>query len=679
MARAAKSMVKTGVPEAGEVASWPVRQLSWDQLGQGAWDLRDLLDPPAGRHGRVRAREGQLRAEDGTRVRLFGCNLVFGAGFPPCEDAATLAERLARAGFNLVRMHHADSAHGMGYFDYRHAGPDGLPLDPEGMARFDRLFAELKGRGIYLHLDLYTLRTFLAEEGLGGLPQGIKHVPLYAEALQRVQDLTVGRLLTHVNPHTGMSLAQDPAVLVVQLVNEQSAQWWDAPPPEPWAGELATRWQRWLRHRYGSRQALAQAWGDGPGALGEAEDPWEGRLALPPLGRWHEVVEREPIPRRRDARLFLWELECAFARHGADQLRARGYQGAINLSNLPGGIAGLYALACPEAGMDLVEDNSYWDHPQGGFRPPVRHHLRSMVHADPRAGDGPFALHVIADLATHRAHGLPFVVTETYQATANPWRAELPLWLAAYACLQDWDGVMLFSYSHASVEEQKGRAQLRGSFDCWNDPSVWDMVPACALLFARGDVAAARSLSVLRVRDPFAGADGTVTGVAWAQVLRAEAFVHRVGVAFEDVPEAERQIPLGTPAPDPGPQLDSDTGELRWNRSAGLLCGVTPRSVMAVGWFDGTPQDLGPVRLRVRSSFAAVLVQSRDGLPLERTRWCMITAVARSANEDAVWEQDTLRDEGHGPVHAEPVRGDVLLPWGQMVPLDGAAHREVRR
>ena len=667
-------------PEDGTVCGWPERTLAWDDLGEGALDLRYLLDAPAGRHGPIRVRDGQLRAADGTRQRFFGVNLVFGAAFPPESAAATLAERLARAGCNLVRVHHADSPHGPAYFDYAHPGPEGLPLETDAMARFDRLFAELKVRGVYVHLDLYTLRQFLPAEGVFGLRAGQKHVPMYAPRLLDVQEATVARLLTHRNPHTGLTYAEDPAVVAVQLINEQSMQWWTGPPPAPWLAELVGRWNAWLRQRYRTQAGLAAAWGEGGEGLGAGEDPAKATVALPELAAWHERYGAAGSARRRDGRQFLAGEQAAFARRGHDFVRGLGYGGPLNLSNLPNGIASLWAVAAADTGCDLAENNAYWDHPDGGFRPPVRHHRLPMVASDPLGSGRPFSRHVVAGLAAGRPLGLPFVVTECYQATANPWRAELPVWLAAYAGLQDWDGVLLFSYSHADVPTQAQRTQLAGSFDAWNDPAVWDVLPAAALLFHRGDVRPAVRLHLLDVEDPWAGADGLPGRADFAQGLVADAFRHRVAIAFGSEP-ADARMRAGALAPAVPTTLEADTGELRWDRDAGILRLDTPRTAGAVGFLGGRSVACGPVVIEPSAAcgFAVVLVQSRDGADLVDSRHLLITAVARAANEGVVWDGDILMNEGHGPVHAEPVRGRLRLPWGEAQVLDGRPHVEVRR
>ena len=667
-------------PGDGTVRGWPERTLRWNDLGEGALDLRYLLDAPAGCHGPIRVHHGQLQAADGARQRFFGVNLVFGAAFPPAAAAATLAERLARAGCNLVRVHHADSPHGPAYFDYAHPGPEGLPLATEAMARFDRFFAELKARGVYVHLDLYTLRQFLPAEGVVGLRAGQKHVPMYAPRLLELQEATVARLLAHRNPHTGLTYVEDPAVAAVQLINEQSMQWWDRPPPAPWLAELVGRWNAWLRQRYRTRAALAAAWGEGADGLGAQEDPRTATVALPELAPWHERYGPVASPRRRDGRQFLAAEHVAFARRGHDLVRGLGYRGPLNLSNLPNGIAGLWVAAAADTGCDLAENNAYWDHPDGGFRPPVRHHRLPMVASDPRGAGRPFSRHVVAALAAGRPLGLPFVVTECYQATANPWRAELPIWLAAYAGLQDWDGVLLFSYSHADVPTQAARAQLAGSFEAWNDPAVWDVLPAAALLFHRGDVRPAERLHLLEVEDPWAGADGLPGHADFAQGLVADAFRHRVAVAFGSEP-ADTRTRAGAEAPAVPATLEADTGELCWDRDAGVLRLNTPRTAGAVGFLGGRSVTAGPVVVELSETcgFAVVLVQSRDGTALADSHHLLITAVARAANEGVVWDGDVLVDEGHGPVHAEPVRGRLRLPWGADVALDGRPHLEVRR
>jgi len=68
-----------------------------------------LQDAPAGKHGYLTARpDGTFAFEDAPDkpVRFYGVNFCFGAHYITHEQADRLAERLARVGYNAVRVHH---------------------------------------------------------------------------------------------------------------------------------------------------------------------------------------------------------------------------------------------------------------------------------------------------------------------------------------------------------------------------------------------------------------------------------------------------------------------------------------------------------------------------------------------------------------------------------------------
>jgi hypothetical protein len=92
-------------------SDWVPLNLELDIAEGSALDFSrmGLLDPPAGKHGRVIARrDGQFAFESnpGVARRFYGVNLCFGAQYLQHEEADRLAERLARLGYNTVRLHH---------------------------------------------------------------------------------------------------------------------------------------------------------------------------------------------------------------------------------------------------------------------------------------------------------------------------------------------------------------------------------------------------------------------------------------------------------------------------------------------------------------------------------------------------------------------------------------------
>ena len=99
--------------------------------------------------------------------------------------------------------------------------------------------------------------------------------------LQRANDRTgkgfATQFYTHVNPYTKLRYADDPAVAVVEITNENSVFYFqNTELTLPcYREELEKRWNAWLRQRYTNRTALAEAWTNARGqcALLPKEEP----------------------------------------------------------------------------------------------------------------------------------------------------------------------------------------------------------------------------------------------------------------------------------------------------------------------------------------------------------------------------------------------------------------------
>ena len=197
---------------------------------EGALDFSHLLDAPAGKHGFVRVQGGHLYFEDGLRAKFYGFNFPARASMPDHETAERLAARLATLGANVVRLHAADVMPGPKGWT---ANPESPLLDyasgssrnfhPEGLDRLDYFFCQLKKRGIYIHLDLYVARVFLEGDDLDypePIPAHCKGISHYNQRLIELQKEYAKELLTHVNPYTGLSYADEPAVMAVEIAND---------------------------------------------------------------------------------------------------------------------------------------------------------------------------------------------------------------------------------------------------------------------------------------------------------------------------------------------------------------------------------------------------------------------------------------------------------------------------
>jgi hypothetical protein len=267
-------------------AQWADWDTSWHPGDPGELSAEALLDKPAGRRGGIVVRDGHFYSGD-ARVRFWGVNLAFGANFPTHDMADQLARRFARYGINAVRFHHMDNQpFPNGIF----AGSDLERLSPEALDRLDYFIAALKSRGVYADLNLHVSRGYnhyhRTAEGDDG-PRVDKMVDLFDPVLIGAQKRYAADLLTHVNAYTHARYADEPAVGIVEINNENSLFMWRAEQtiadlPEPYAAELRRQWNAWLANRYGDRAKLAVAWSAGVEAAGPnlLRDPGDVRA-------WH--------------------------------------------------------------------------------------------------------------------------------------------------------------------------------------------------------------------------------------------------------------------------------------------------------------------------------------------------------------------------------------------------------
>jgi hypothetical protein len=237
-----------------------------------ATSMAHLLPAPAGKHGFVRVEDGHF-ATDAGRIKFNAINLTGPANFPSHEDADRLAARLARFGINCVRLHYFDAPYGnlreaeeTGLFGVGDSVPEKfradpelvVPFDPEALDRLDYLIAALKKRGIYVNMNLHVARLF----------KGRCFINASVVASEKE---FAKRLLTHVNPYTGLAYKDEPAVAMIELNNENSLirsyrmGWFDRLPteyfPEPSDTEFRGKWNEWLKAKYDSREAMWEAWG----------------------------------------------------------------------------------------------------------------------------------------------------------------------------------------------------------------------------------------------------------------------------------------------------------------------------------------------------------------------------------------------------------------------------------
>ncbi len=382
-------------------------------------DFSDRLDAPAGKYGPVVIRNGRFEFRDrpGIPARFYGTNLCSQAVYPDPVWAERIADRLAKAGFNAVRLHHHDAL-----MVNRNKTTE---LNAGDMEKLDYLIACLKKRGIYIQTDLFVSRRPAAGE-IPGYPRRMENFDLY-KALLYFQDPVfenwkryVGNFLNHVNVHTGFAVKDEPALISLTLVNE---------------GNIHKKWDA---------------------------DPLSRKCALKEFGQWLGTRGEAAEDRARRSLLFdrfLTEVYQRRHRQMVEYVRSLGCVKPLSDQNM--GCSP--QLSSMRMSYDFVENHLYYNHPEfagpsWGLPSYTRNDSVLKLHAE-----------VPAWLFPSRIYGKPFLVTEFDFVRPNPHRADGALLFGVYGALQQWDGLFQFAYTHG-LEKIKYSRRTDAYFDLATDP-----------------------------------------------------------------------------------------------------------------------------------------------------------------------------------------------------------------
>ena len=432
--------------------NWFPVEFSRDTIPGSLLDFSGLLDAPAGKFGPVLAdRNGHFSFRDapGKRIRFLGVNLCMTANYLDRKTADDLVEKLARNGYNALRLHHFEN------LLLEEDAPDSLTFSAEALDKFFYLISAAKRKGIYLTLDLYCSRRLREGDGIrevrnldGVVMKAL--LPVSRSAMENWKRF-VARLLLEKNPYTGLPLAEEPALFLVSLVNEGGTILvWDKFPEV--RKLYLKRYEAYLRER--------------------GMDTPENRKK-----RTGPFLE------------FLVDLQMKCVAEQKAYLRTVVKTGLL--------VTDMNWYVCyPFSGarnlLDAVDNHAYWDHPHsmpGNWKMPFSFTQASAVRR--------FA-HVPRFVMPSRIFGKPFLVTEWNFCQPNRFRTEAAPLMGGYAALQDWDGLFRFAWSHNRNSIEK--PFFSGGFDIASDPQAQLADRIVHALFLRGDVSAANEGIALEFR-----------------------------------------------------------------------------------------------------------------------------------------------------------------------------------
>ena len=628
-------------------------------------DLRSLNESTAGETGFVRANtEGDFVRGDGKPLRFWAVNTnvanragvtrpLWPLGAP---DLARHARFLAKRGVNMVRLHQQispalDKTPAAAITDINTAERDAIW----------RTVAAMRKEGIYTTLSPYWAMPMKFAPGwgmTGGEKQSAQGLLFFDPKLQQAYKAWLRALLTEPNPYTGIPLAQDPSVAIIQLQNEDSLLFWSVNGIQgPQRQALERLYGHFLARKYGSLDKALAGW---KGAEDATDAPQDRRVALLNLWELTQAPRQWPLigdpldlrggkaQRRADQTEFYARTMHNFNAAMVTYLRQDlGAQQLVNAGNWKTGSARYLndAERWSYTAGEVDAANVY----TGGIHKGANNGW-AIVNGDQFTNESILRTPHLLPINLKQTQGRPMLLTEGNWVLPNNFGAEGPFLVAAYAALTGVDAYYWFSTGDEGWTPPQSANGYLASQGKWlfATPEILGSFPAAALAFRMGYVR--RGSPVVQERrtldevwqrqtpliseetsfDPNRDAGDAPQREGQPTAARAQAFqVGPVLVAYGEQKTNSTVAPLTSWV---GPeQITSNTSELVWNTLLGYCTVNAPRVQGVVGHFgNAATHQLQDVRFVSRNDFGAAMAVSMDGEALRASRKILVQFATQS-------------------------------------------------
>lgn len=616
--------------------------------------MRSTGCEPAGAHGRVVRVGDHFEFTDlpGVRQRFFGTNISEFPADP--EEAEACAADLARHGYNVLRLHMFEGRLVAGTDD-----DSKCTLNPDALDRFDRFVAACVAHGIYLSTDIYVNRPPTWESlgythRTGTMEMNDFKFLLYGSdaALENLKTFT-RRLYTHVNPYTGRSFVEEPALMNLSTVNEGGLM---LNPQDACAliPELEGLWKAWLAQKKAENPTAYAAVTEAvPSAFGETAN-----------GRAFAVfaADRQRLLYTRLRDFVHDELKCPVpmtANLNAD-FRSASFElvrGELN---------------------DFVDAHFYIDHPgyYDGHDNKLPYKLTSGNMNPMRTADLGAQM-----VVRHRHLDKPFCVTEYNYVPPCAWRSCGGLLTGAMAALQGWDGLMRFAWGSPTLSAENPSQKKLANFALATDPINLMSEYAAATLYARGDIGELSRRYVVnlpkeRIDRPAEGVTKKLNDMA----CRWAAWYAKTGVVISNAAPAGAVSAGAWPDPvafdrarvladlglvESGGRLPP-AGDGAVTIGEGRFLLDTPRTVGA--FLENGAVQVGTLAVDVGNMPATVWASSLDGEPIGRSSSLVLGHLTDLQNTGLTYVDSTKRTMtgwGSLPLLIRVARAEVALTVGK--------------
>lgn len=680
--------------EAPQSAAGPVGELSPGQkdtwavpvplpvAGNRQLDLRFLNEEKAGQHGMIGlSKDGESFVRgDGQPVRFWPI-ISYGWRELSPDDMDRQCRFLAAMGVNMVRIHAniADRTEGAKITDVNRREINGI----------QRYAKSCRDNGIYMTISPYwPFETPPESWGLEGFAPDRKPLgPIYFNPqFQAGYKAWVRALYDAPNPYTGVRLADDPTVALIQIMNEDSLLFWTVDAmPDAQKAILAGQYATWLGKAYGSLDKARAAWGT---ATHEKDDWANDRPAFYILWELTRPQADDKARRVRDQLRFIAETQRGFyAMIGKFYREELGCKQLINAMNWKS--ADKMTLDDVErwtyTANDVVAVNRYFtgehEGENAGWRVDPGHYFtETSALKDP--------LKMPTNLK--QVDGHPMLITETLWVPPVGFQSEAMFLTAVYQSLTGVDGTYWlgtdkvdYDYPVFPYADFPGGQKAHTKFFA-GEPDHLGMMPANALLFRMGYVRQGRTvvhesrpmddlwdrkapvIAETETFDPNRDTKNIAGPTGKTDVSRLAFLVGPVEVSFgED--RGKTKVADITPFVDADRKIvKSNTGEIALNWDKGLCTVNAPKAQGITGFLKagGGRFELSDLTIESQNEYATITVVPLDDQPLNTSKRVLVQVGTRA--ELTGYQAEPVRHtfaDAKAPTDAMRLVRTGVAPW----------------
>jgi hypothetical protein len=618
------------VTEASEKGRWafspPRDSFSPDAL----LDLRSLNEKVAGESGFVtRSKDGNdFVLGNGRPARFWALN---DGAFK--ADLARHARFIAKRGVNMVRFHS----------NITPTGNDLMSIDKADRDNLWRGVAAMKKEGIYVTYSPYWAGPARVKPSMGILDTGGNNnwgLLFFDPKLQEAYKSWMKQVLTEKNPYTDIPLAQDPALAIIQIQNEDSLLFYTSQGIKGAARkELRRQFGSFLKEKYGSLEKAKEAWGGAaPSADQDKPDDFaNGEAAL--LIVWELSQRRFGANFQRrcsDQMEFFALLMHRFNKMIGDYLHNDlGCKQLVNAGNwrTADNVIMLDAERWSYSANEVMAVNRYY----GGIHK-GQYDGWAIVNGD-RFTDPSVLLHPRElPVTLKQVAGFPMIISESSWVPPQGYQSEGPFLVAAYQSLNGVDAFYWFATGEEDWRQPgsaNGYLPSEGKWVCAT-PMLMGQWPAAALMYRLGYVKQAapavheqRSLEdIFERRMPIIAEDAGYDPNRDKDYLSKESNVKNgvnplaylvgpVEVTYGGDPAKSTVVDLAKYIDPSTKSIASITGELKWDYGNGLCTLSAPKAQGVTGFLKKAGAiKLADVTIASGNDYATVLLVAMDDKPL---------------------------------------------------------------